>query len=151
MTTNVGAQLLSKRNIGFNDQSNKSDAMESLKKLFAPEFRNRLDEIIEFNSLDLQIILSVADKFMTKLQAQLDERNIEIVYKKDLLKWIAEKSFNKEMGARPMERFITDNIKKPLVDKILDKDLKEGGVININLKNQKISFTKKKVSIKVKK
>mgnify|MGYP003310253564 FL=1 len=101
MTTNVGAQLLSKRNIGFNDQSNKSDAMESLKKLFAPEFRNRLDEIIEFNSLDLQIILSVADKFMTKLQAQLDERNIEIVYKKDLLKWIAEKSFNKEMGARP--------------------------------------------------
>ena len=133
MTTNVGAQLLSKRNIGFNDQSNKSDAMESLKKLFAPEFRNRLDEIIEFNSLDLQIILSVADKFMTKLQAQLDERNIEIVYKKDLLKWIAEKSFNKEMGARPMERFITDNIKKPLVDKILDKDSKEGGVINLSL------------------
>ena len=80
-----------------------------------------------------------------------DERNIEIVYKKDLLKWIAEKSFNKEMGARPMERFITDNIKKPLVDKILDKDLKEGGVININLRNQKIVFTKKKVPVKLKK
>ena len=151
MTTNVGAQLLSKRNIGFNEQSNKSDAMESLKKLFAPEFRNRLDEIIEFNTLDKEIILSVADKFMIKLQAQLDERNIEIVYKKDLLKWIAEKSFNKEMGARPMERFITDNIKKPLVDKILDKDLKEGGVININLRNQKIVFTKKKVPVKLKK
>ena len=91
MTTNVGAQLLSKRNIGFNEQSNQSDAMESLKRLFSPEFRNRLDEIIEFNSLDIEVILSVADKFMTKLQAQLDERNIEIVYKKDLLKWIAEK------------------------------------------------------------
>ena len=151
MTTNVGAQLLSKRNIGFNEQSNQSDAMESLKRLFSPEFRNRLDEIIEFNSLDLEVILSVADKFMTKLQAQLDERNIEIVYKKDLLKWIAEKSFNKEMGARPMERFITDNIKKPLVDKILDKDLKEGGVINISIKSKKISFTKKKVTAKIKK
>jgi ATP-dependent Clp protease ATP-binding subunit ClpA len=151
MTTNVGAQLLSKRNIGFNEQSNQSDAMESLKRLFSPEFRNRLDEIIEFNSLDIEVILSVADKFMTKLQAQLDERNIEIVYKKDLLKWIAEKSFNKEMGARPMERFITDNIKKPLVDKILDKDLKEGGVINISIKSEKISFTKKKVTAKIKK
>ena len=151
MTTNVGAQLLSKRNIGFNEQSNQSDAMESLKRLFSPEFRNRLDEIIEFNSLDIEVILSVADKFMTKLQAQLDERNIEIVYKKDLLKWIAEKSFNKEMGARPMERFITDNIKKPLVDKILDKDLKEGGVINISIKSKKISFTKKKVTAKIKK
>ena len=151
MTTNVGAQLLSKRNIGFNEQSNQSDAMESLKRLFSPEFRNRLDEIIEFNSLDIEVILSVADKFMTKLQAQLDERNIEIVYKKDLLKWIAEKSFNKEMGARPMERFITDNIKKPLVDKILDKDLKEGGVINISIKSEKISFSKKKVTAKLKK
>ena len=151
MTTNVGAQLLSKRNIGFNEQSNQSDAMESLKRLFSPEFRNRLDEIIEFNSLDIEVILSVADKFMTKLQAQLDERNIEIVYKKDLLKWIAEKSYNKEMGARPMERFITDNIKKPLVDKILDKDLKEGGVINISIKSEKISFTKKKVTAKIKK
>ena len=151
MTTNVGAQLLSKRNIGFNEQSNQSDAMESLKRLFSPEFRNRLDEIIEFNSLDIEVILSVADKFMTKLQAQLDERNIEIVYKKDLLKWIAEKSFNKEMGARPMERFITDNIKKPLVDKILDKDLKEGGVINISIKSEKISFSKKKVTAKIKK
>jgi ATP-dependent Clp protease ATP-binding subunit ClpA len=151
MTTNVGAQLLSKRNIGFNEQSNQSDAMESLKRLFSPEFRNRLDEIIEFNSLDIEVILSVADKFMTKLQAQLDERNIEIVYKKDLLKWIAEKSFNKEMGARPMERFITDNIKKPLVDKILDKDLKEGGVINISIKGEKISFNKKKITAKIKK
>ena len=151
MTTNVGAQLLSKRNIGFNEQSNQSDAMESLKRLFSPEFRNRLDEIIEFNSLDMEVILSVADKFMTKLQAQLDERNIEIVYKKDLLKWISEKSFNKEMGARPMERFITDNIKKPLVDKILDKDLNEGGVINISIKSEKISFSKKKITAKVKK
>ena len=151
MTTNVGAQLLTKRNIGFNEQSNQSDAMESLKRLFSPEFRNRLDEIIEFNSLDIEVILSVADKFMTKLQAQLDERNIEIVYKKDLLKWIAEKSFNKEMGARPMERFITDNIKKPLVDKILDKNLKEGGVINISIKSGKISFIKKKITAKVKK
>ena len=151
MTTNVGAKLLSKRNIGFKEQSNQSDAMESLNRLFSPEFRNRLDEIIEFNSLDLEVILSVADKFMTKLQAQLDERNIEIVYKKDLLKWIAEKSFNKEMGARPMERFITDNIKKPLVDEILGKDLKHGGEININLKNKKVIFTKKKVSVNIKK
>ena len=149
MTTNVGAQLLSKRNIGFNEQSNQSDAMESLKRLFSPEFRNRLDEIIEFNSLDIEVILSVADKFMTKLQAQLDERNIEIVYKKDLLKWIAEKSFNKEMGARPMERFISQNIKKPLVDKLLFGNLKTGGVIKVDLEKGKLKFLEEKNKVKV--
>ena len=79
MTTNIGAELLSKRNIGFAESSNESDAMNSLKRLFSPEFRNRLDETIQFNYLDKNVILSIVDKFLTKLQAQLDKRNVEIL------------------------------------------------------------------------
>ena len=139
------------RSIGFNSQSNETDAIKTLKKLFSPEFRNRLDEIIQFNYLPKKVILSIVDKFLVKLQAQLDERGIELIYSNKVINWIAEEGYDKVMGARPMERFITDNIKKPLVDKILDKDLKEGGVININLRNQKIVFTKKKVPVKLKK
>ena len=86
---------------------------------------------------------------MTKLQAQLDERNIEIVYKKDLLKWISEKSFNKEMGARPMERFISQNIKKPLVDKLLFGSLKGGGLIKLDIEKGKLKFIDSKTKVKV--
>jgi ATP-dependent Clp protease ATP-binding subunit ClpA len=75
----------------------------SLKKLFSPEFRNRLDEIIQFNYLPIEVILSIVDKFLTKLQAQLDARNVELIYSKNVLSWIAENGYNKEMGARPME------------------------------------------------
>ena len=121
MTTNAGADLLEKKSIGFSDQSNESDALLSLKKLFSPEFRNRLDEIIQFNYLPMKVILSIVDKFLTKLQAQLDARNVELIYSKKVLNWIAENGYNKEMGARPMERFITNQIKKPLVDKFLTK------------------------------
>ena len=90
MTTNAGADLLEKKTIGFSDQSNESDALLSLKKLFSPEFRNRLDEIIQFNYLPIEVILSIVDKFLTKLQAQLDARNVELIYSKKVLNWIAE-------------------------------------------------------------
>ena len=114
MTTNIGAELLAKRNIGFSTSSNESDAMNSLNKLFTPEFRNRLDETIQFNYLEKSIILSIVDKFLTKLQAQLDKRNVEIIVSKAVINWIADNGYDKEMGARPMERFISKNIKKPL-------------------------------------
>ena len=150
MTTNAGADLLEKKSIGFSDQSNESDALLSLKKLFSPEFRNRLDEIIQFNYLPMKVILSIVDKFLTKLQAQLDARNVELIYSKKVLNWIAENGYNKEMGARPMERFITNQIKKPLVDKVLFGDLSKGGQIKVDLVSNKIKFSAKKKAINTK-
>ena len=148
MTTNVGAEMLSKRNIGFNDQSNESDAMNSLNKLFSPEFRNRLDEIIQFGYLNKEIILSVVDKFLIRLQAQLDKRNVELEISKAVINWIAENGYDKDMGARPMERFIASNIKKPLVDKLLFGDLKAGGLIKIDMVNGSLKFIEKKTKVK---
>ena len=150
MTTNAGAELLEKKSIGFSDQTNETDEMLSLKKLFSPEFRNRLDEIIQFNYLPMQVILSIVDKFLTKLQAQLDARNVELIYSNKVLNWIADNGFNKEMGARPMERFITNNIKKPLVDKVLFGELSKGGVIKVDLVKNSVKFSAKKKSIKSK-
>ena len=150
MTTNAGADLLEKKSIGFSDQSNESDALLSLKKLFSPEFRNRLDEIIQFNYLPMKVILSIVDKFLTKLQAQLDARNVELIYSKKVLNWIAENGYNKEMGARPMERFITNNIKKPLVDKVLFGELSKGGQIKVDLAANEVKFSAKKKVIKSK-
>ncbi len=149
MTTNIGADLLSKRNIGFAESSNETDAMNSLKKLFSPEFRNRLDETIQFNYLDKNVILSIVDKFLTKLQAQLDKRNVEIVVSKNVINWIADNGYDKEMGARPMERFISQNIKKPLVDKLLFGNLKSGGVIKLDIVKGKLKFTDNKSKVKV--
>ena len=148
MTTNVGAEMLSKRNIGFSDQSNESDAMNSLNKLFSPEFRNRLDEIIQFCYLNKEIILSVVDKFLIRLQAQLDKRNVELEISKAVINWIAENGYDKDMGARPMERFIASNIKKPLVDKLLFGDLKAGGLIKIDMVNGSLKFIEKKSKVK---
>ena len=149
MTTNIGAELLSKRNIGFAESSNESDAMNSLKRLFSPEFRNRLDETIQFNYLDKSVILSIVDKFLTKLQAQLDKRNVEIQVSKKVIEWIADNGYDKEMGARPMERFISQNIKKPLVDKLLFGNLKSGGLIKLDIEKGKLKFTDAKTKVKV--
>ena len=148
MTTNIGAELLAKRNIGFSSSSNESDAMNSLNKLFTPEFRNRLDETIQFNYLDKSIILSIVDKFLTKLQAQLDKRNVEIIVSKSVINWIADNGYDKEMGARPMERFISKNIKKPLVDKLLFGNLKSGGQIKLDIVNGSLKFFEIKDKVK---
>ena len=148
MTTNIGAELLSKRNIGFAESSNESDAMNSLKRLFSPEFRNRLDETIQFNYLDKSVILSIVDKFLTKLQAQLDKRNVEIQVSKKVIEWIADNGYDKEMGARPMERFISQNIKKPLVDKLLFGNLKSGGLIKLDIEKGNLKFSDAKTKVK---
>ena len=149
MTTNIGAELLSKRNIGFSKTTNESDAMNSLNKLFSPEFRNRLDETIQFNYLDKNVILSIVDKFLTKLQAQLDKKNVEINVSSKVINWIADNGYDKEMGARPMERFISQNIKKPLVDKLLFGSLKGGGLIKLDIEKDKLKFIDSKTKVKV--
>ena len=94
-------------------------------------------------------ILSIVDKFLTKLQAQLDKRNVEIVVSNKVLNWIADNGYDKEMGARPMERFISQNIKKPLVDKLLFGNLKSGGVIKVDLEKGKLKFLEEKNKVKV--
>ena len=149
MTTNIGAELLSKRNIGFSKTTNESDAMNSLNKLFSPEFRNRLDETIQFNYLEKNVILSIVDKFLTKLQAQLDKKNVEINVSSKVINWIADSGYDKEMGARPMERFISQNIKKPLVDKLLFGSLKGGGLIKLDIEKGKLKFIDSKTKVKV--
>ena len=149
MTTNAGADLLEKKSIGFNSQSNETDAIKTLKKLFSPEFRNRLDEIIQFNYLPKKVILSIVDKFLVKLQAQLDQRGIELIYSNKVINWIADEGYDKVMGARPMERFITENIKKPLVDSILFSNDKKGRQIKVDFKDGKAVFTSPKKSAKV--
>jgi ATP-dependent Clp protease ATP-binding subunit ClpA len=149
MTTNVGAELLSKSSIGFNQNSNETDAMSALNRLFSPEFRNRLDETIQFDYLDRAVILSIVDKFLIKLQAQLDKRNVEINASSKVINWIADNGYDKEMGARPMERFIAKNIKKPLVDKLLFGSLKTGGIIKLDIKNDKLVFLDTKKTEKV--
>ena len=149
MTTNVGAELLSKSSIGFNQNSNETDAMSALNRLFSPEFRNRLDETIQFDYLDRAVILSIVDKFLIKLQAQLDKRNVEINVSSKVINWIADNGYDKEMGARPMERFIAKNIKKPLVDKLLFGSLKTGGIIKLDIKNDKLVFSDTKKTEKV--
>jgi len=148
MTTNIGAELLAKRNIGFSSSSNESDAMNSLNKLFTPEFRNRLDETIQFNYLDKSVILSIVDKFLTKLQAQLDKRNVEIVVSKAVISWIADNGYDKEMGARPMERFISKYIKKPWVDRLLFGNLRSGGQIKLDIVNGSLKFAEIKDKVK---
>ena len=149
MTTNVGAELLSKSSIGFNQNSNETDAMSALNRLFSPEFRNRLDETIQFDYLNRAVILSIVDKFLIKLQAQLDKRNVEINVSSKVINWIADNGYDKEMGARPMERFIAKNIKKPLVDKLLFGSLKTGGIIKLDIKNDKLVFLDTKKTEKV--
>lgn len=111
MTTNAGVQETQRRSIGFAEQDNSTDAMSEIKKVFSPEFRNRLDGIIWFNSLSMDIIIQVVDKFIVELQAQLDEKGVSIEVSQEARRWLCEKGYDKAMGARPMARVIQDNLK----------------------------------------
>jgi ATP-dependent Clp protease ATP-binding subunit ClpA len=139
MTTNAGATELGKRSIGFTSQDNSTDAMEVLRRLFTPEFRNRLDAIIQFRALDAQVILSVVDKFLTELQAQLDDKKVMLHVDDDARRWLAEKGYDPALGARPMARLIQEEIKKPLAEAILFGELSEkGGDVHISVRDGKL-------------
>ncbi|MSQ99644.1 MAG: ATP-dependent Clp protease ATP-binding subunit ClpA [Xanthomonadales bacterium] len=132
MTTNAGAQLSARRSIGFTEQDHSTDAMEVIRKTFAPEFRNRLDAIIGFRALDPSIILKVVDKFVLELEEQLALKNVSISVTRTAREWLAEKGFDPKMGARPMRRVIQEQIKRPLADDLLFGDLTEGGEVRVN-------------------
>lgn len=127
MTTNAGAEAQSRPSIGFTQQDHSSDAMEALKRLFTPEFRNRLDTVIQFKPLTLDIVKGVVDKFLTELQAQLDEKHVVLNVSDEARLWLAENGYDEKMGARPMQRLIQEKLKKPLAEMILFGDLAESG------------------------
>ena len=134
MTTNAGAESISRRSIGFTSQDHSSDAMEAINKMFTPEFRNRLDSVVQFQALPEDVILTVVDKFLTELQAQLDEKRVTLDVDEDARLWLVEKGYDIHMGARPMERVIQEHIKKPLAELVLFGSLaRSGGVAKVRL------------------
>jgi len=148
MTTNAGAQDMSRASMGFNTQDHTSDGTEIIKKTFSPEFRNRLDAIIPFNPLEIDVIKTVVDKFLVELQAQLDEKKVQLEVSEQARDWIADKGYDKTMGARPMQRLIQEKIKKPLAEEILFGQFSSrGGVVYVDQEEDGLSL-KFKESIK---
>lgn len=135
MTTNAGAESLTKSSIGFTRSTQVGDEMADIKRLFTPEFRNRLDAIISFSMLDKEIILRVTDKFLMQLETQLQERKVEAVFTEKLRNYLAENGFDPLMGARPMERLIQDTIRKALADELLFGRLANGGKVAVDIDN----------------
>ena len=138
MTTNAGAAQAARRSIGFVEQNHATDAMEVIRRAFSPEFRNRLDAIIQFGSLDLEHILRVVDKFLIELETQLQEKHVSLSVDADARRWLAEHGFDPQMGARPMARVIQENVKRPLADELLFGKLAEGGRVFLSVKDDKI-------------
>lgn len=127
MTTNAGAELMSRASIGFSIQDHTTDGMEAIKKMFTPEFRNRLDSIVQFGELSIDVIKTVVDKFLVQLQSQLDDKKVFIEIDDDARLWLAENGYDSKMGARPMDRLIQEKIKKPLAEEVLFGALAQKG------------------------
>ena len=143
MTTNAGAESLQKRTIGFTEKKEAGDEMADIKRMFTPEFRNRIDAIISFRALDQEIILRVVDKFLMQLEEQLHEKKVDAIFSEELRKFLAKKGFDPLMGARPMARLIQDMIRKALADELLFGRLVNGGKVTVDLDDKdqvKLSF-----------
>ncbi len=136
MTTNAGAESLNKGGIGFTASRAPGDEMGEIKRIFTPEFRNRLDAIISFAALDQEVILRVVDKFLMQLEEQLHEKKVEAVFTDALKDYLAEHGFDPAMGARPMARLIQDTIRRALADELLFGKLAEGGRVTVDLDQQ---------------
>ncbi|MCF7499113.1 MULTISPECIES: ATP-dependent Clp protease ATP-binding subunit ClpA [unclassified Pseudoalteromonas] len=140
MTTNAGVQETVRKSIGFTEQDHSHDAMSEINKVFSPEFRNRLDNIIWFNHLEKEVILQVVDKFIVELQAQLDKKSVNLELTSKARELLADKGYDKAMGARPMARVIQEELKKPLANEILFGELSDGGSVKVSVKDKKIHF-----------
>ena len=141
MTTNAGAERLSRASVGFTPQDHSTDAMATIKQTFSPEFRNRLDAIIQFSALDKRTIVNVVDKFLIELEAQLDDKKVTIEVTEAARAWLAEHGYDKIMGARPMARLIQDKVKRPLAEELLFGRLEHGGHVIIELEGDGIKAT----------
>ena len=133
MTTNAGAELLSKANFGFTQNKHTGDEQAEIKKIFSPEFRNRIDAIVSFSALDNKVILKVVDKFLMQLESQLHDKKVDATFTDNLKKFLAKTGFDPEMGARPMARLIQDTIRKALADELLFGKLVNGGEVTIDI------------------
>ena len=133
MTTNAGAEAMNKTGIGFTLASKVGDEMAEIKRMFTPEFRNRLDATISFAPLSEEIILRVVDKFLMQLEEQLHAKKVETHFTDGLRDWLAKKGFDPLMGARPMARLIQDTIRKALADELLFGRLSEGGEVTVDV------------------
>jgi len=133
MTTNAGAETMNKATIGFTNARESGDEMADIKRLFTPEFRNRLDAVVSFKALDEEIILRVVDKFLLQLEGQLGEKKVEVTFTDALRKYLAKKGFDPLMGARPMQRLIQDTIRRALADELLFGRLVDGGRLTVDL------------------
>ena len=133
MTTNAGAQEMSRASIGFTQQDHSSDGMSVIKKAFSPEFRNRIDAIIQFASLDAESVIRVVDKLVVELEAKLGVNNVTLELGDDARQWIADRGYDPKMGARPMARVIQEHIKRPLADELLFGKLADGGHVRISV------------------
>lgn len=133
MTTNAGAETMNKSTIGFTNARESGDEMADIKRLFTPEFRNRLDAIVSFRALDEEIIMRVVDKFLLQLESQLSEKKVEVTFSDALRKLLAKKGFDPLMGARPMQRLIQDTIRRALADELLFGSLVDGGRLSVDV------------------
>ena len=133
MTTNAGAETMNKATIGFTNAREQGDEMADIKKLFTPEFRNRIDAIVSFKALDEAVILRVVDKFLLQLEGQLNEKKVEVTFTDALRKQLAKKGFDPLMGARPMQRLIQDTIRRALADELLFGRLVDGGRLTVDV------------------
>ncbi len=140
MTTNAGASDAARASIGFTTQDHSSDAMEAVRKFFTPEFRNRLDAIIQFNGLDRDTILSVVDKFLFELEQQLEEKRVSMTVTPEVREWLAARGYDPQMGARPMARMIQEHIKKALAEELLFGRLSHGGRVRVDVVDEELSF-----------
>jgi ATP-dependent Clp protease ATP-binding subunit ClpA len=141
MTSNCGAFELERRGIGFTAESSPEDSMESIRKIFSPEFRNRLDDIIIFNTLSPEVVSRVADKFILELEVLLESKGVTLEVDEDARSWIAQSGYNREMGARPMARVIQEQLKLPLAEELLFGRLQEGGHVLIQIMDEKLKVT----------
>ncbi|MCP0912924.1 MULTISPECIES: ATP-dependent Clp protease ATP-binding subunit ClpA [Legionella] len=140
MTSNAGASEISRNSIGFSLQDNSNDGLEAIKRQFSPEFRNRLDAIINFTALNVETIGLVVDKFIMELEEQLSSKGVTFTVEKSAREWLIEHGYNKTMGARPMARLIQDHIKKPLAEELLFGKLANGGHVTLKMKDDKLHF-----------
>ena len=149
LTTNAGVQETVRTSIGFKQQDHSSDALKEINKVFSPEFRNRLDNIVWFDHLDEEVIAQIVDKFIVELQVKLDEKRVSLEITKDARKWLAEHGYDKSMGARPMARLIQEELKKKLANELLFGELTHGGVAKVSVKKDKlvINYENKKVLV----
>lgn len=141
MTSNAGAENMSRSSMGFTKQDHTMDTMKAIEKVFTPEFRNRLDGVIQFKTLDEKVIISIVDKFLIRLEEQLHEKKVTMIVDDKAKRWLAKAGFDPLMGARPMERLIQEHLKRPLADELLFGILsKEGGTVRVSEKSDKLTL-----------